>query len=243
MELSRGAQRHGKGAPWAVRPNSGPIVDDYQRSAGILDADGNWALAPAEAPWCGNFCGYCFRQAGFDMEGDLPGRLNAAGNVPGHKKLIFWSAQRLDHYFKHREGCRRLELPSLRTRMTPEECVAWLRDHLHPFGLRPGDLLLCTTRAGHLAHVAMVASYDPMTHELVTYEGNYRRRGAAVRWDLAEPGVLGFHRVDVVGRLPDSDFARDPRITAGAGPIPEIESGELVSGRHADDSLSPDPRS
>lgn len=234
IELARGVLRHGKGNPWAVTPNAGPIVDDYQRAAGVLDAHGNWSIPPSEAHWCGNFCGFNYRKAGFDMEGKLEGRLNSAGGVPGHKGLIFWSSLRLDHYWKHREGCERLEFPDHETSMTREECIAWLTAHLHPFAPRPGDLLLVTT-IRPMAHVAMVASYDPATYELITYEGNFSRRGAAVRWDLSEPGPKGFHRLNVIGRFPEADFVHDPEIPCdAASPDPEIEGAQVVSGRHDD---------
>jgi hypothetical protein len=237
FELARGVARHGKGNPWAVTPNAGPIVDDYQRAAGVLDAHGHWGIEQSEAHWCGNFCGFNYRKAGFDMEGKLEGRLNSAGGVPARKGLIFWSTLRLDHYWKHREGCERLAFPDHETSMTREECIAWLKAHLHPFAPRPGDVLLVTT-IRPMAHVAMVASYTPETFELITYEGNFSRRGAAVRWDLSSPGPKGFHRINVIGRFPEADFVRDPDVPCDAdSPDPEIEGAQEVSGRHDDDPV------
>jgi hypothetical protein len=84
-----------------------------------------------------------------------------------------------------------------------------------------------------MAHVAMVASYDPETYELVTYEGNYRRRACAVRWDLSQPEKAGFHRVNVIGRFPLDDFTMDPLVHPDTeSPDPEIEEGTSVSGLH-----------
>lgn len=234
-ELARGVEKHGYGNAWALTPNSGPIVDEYQRAAHVLAGKDTWVIGKDTSPWCGNFAGWAYRKAGFDMDGKLEGRLNSGGGQPGQKFLVFWSAVRLDYYFQRREGCKRLEFPYKAPAGKPAtqtECKAWLEENLHPFGPRPGDVVLVDTIRA-LSHVCMVASYDPSTFELVTYEGNYQRRAVAARWDLSDPGARGFGRLNVIGRFPEADFTNKPEIPPdAASPAPRIEDGQAVSGRH-----------
>src|SRR6185437_203272 len=194
-----------------------------------------WTIDQKKAPWCGSFCGWNYGMAGFDMKGKLDGRLNIDGKTPGRKHLIFLSAARLSLYLTRREGCKHLAFPSGaagKKLSTREHCVEWLEKELHGFGPQPGDVLLFDT-VGPLTHVGIVASYDPKSFELVTYEGNYQKRCAAVSWDLAKPGKQGFHRVNFIGRFPEADFAHEPRIRHDAhSPDPTIEQGDgSVTGR------------
>jgi hypothetical protein len=231
IELARGVALHGSAKPWVIDVNSGPIVDDYQRAAHILGGKRAWALPQDAAPWCGSFVAYCYRKAGFDMEGALSGRLNLDGKTAGQKFVVFWSAVRLNHYLTHREGAQRLAFPSSREAARKDDCIAWLKENLHPFGPLPGDVLLFHT-VSDLSHVGMVASYDPDTFELVTYEGNYQRRVAAARWDLSTPGAVGLGRINVIGRFPSSDFGLSPEVAFDMdSPSPTSEDGVFVPGR------------
>ena len=231
LELARGVALHGYAKPWAINVNSGPIVDEYQRAAHILSGRSAWALPQGSAPWCGSFVAYCYRKAGFDMEGALAGRLNLDGKTPSQKYLVFWSAIRINHYLTRHEGARRLAFPSVRAAARKEDCIAWLKDNLHPFGPLPGDVLLFHT-VSDLSHVGMVASYDPETFELVTYEGNYQRRVVAARWNLATPGAVGLGRLNVIGRFPSSDFGASPEVAFDTdSPAPTSEDGVYVPGR------------
>src|SRR5262249_36832726 len=154
-----------------------------------------------------NFCGWNYRKAGFDMDGKLPKELSVT-NTSGARKVVFWSTIRLDYYWKKSEGCKHLEFPYKdKKKRTKDECIAWLKDNFHKFGdngPQAGDVVLVTT-IGPMAHVGMVASYDPETYQLVTYEGNYANRGAAARWDLSDPGPKGFGRMCVIGRFAEKD--------------------------------------
>lgn len=239
VELDRGVKKHGKGKVWATSPNSGPIVDDYQRSAGILTGKGSWGLEQKQAHWCGNFAGYNHRKAGFDMDGKMPAKLSVTGTASA-RKLAFWSTQRLDHYWRSREGCKRLLFPYKKI-TSKDENIAWLKEHLHAFAPQPGDVVLVTTMAP-MGHVGMVASYDPETYEMVTYEGNYSNRGAAARWDLSAPGAKGFNRFNVIGRFAEGDYTNPAEVAHDAGsPDPDVEGARLISGRHEANPSPPAP--
>jgi len=78
----------------------------------------------------------------------------------------------------------------------------------------------------------MLAGYDPATYEAITYEGNYKSRGGAWRWDLGDPhspaagaGPRGFFRINVIGRFKESDFLADPGEVKPdeSSPDPDVE--------------------
>jgi len=238
LEFDRGVKKHGVGKVWATAPNSGPIVDDYQRAAGILNK-GSWGIDQKQAHWCGNFLGYNYRKAGFDVDGKMTGKQSVTGTASS-KKLVFWSTLRLDHYWKNTPGSKRLAFPYTKIQ-TREQNIEWLKENLNAFAPQPGDALLVTTMKP-LAHVAMVGSYDPETFEMVTYEGNYSNRGAAARWNLSDPGAKGFNRFNVIGRFPETDFVNPAEVAHdAASPEPTVEGARLISGRHEANPSPPAP--
>jgi len=218
-EISRGITQHGKGQPWEVpsRSNRGPVIDDYLRTvSGVASA----------AAWCGIFQGYNYIKAGFKTEGEIPAAWTPDGRPMG-RKTIFLSASRLMLYFT-KSGCKHLILPAKDASSRPKtraECAAWLAANLNPFAPVPGDLVLFDT-AKQYSHVGMIASYDPATFELTTYEGNLSDRASAWRWDLADPSATGFYRVNLFGRFMPEDFDADPEVPPESqSPEPVIEGG------------------
>jgi hypothetical protein len=241
IEIVAGVELYGAGKPWtAPKQNSGQMIDKYQRVTGVLTDKGQWTLPQASAPWCGSFCGFCLEKAGFDMGGPLDKRLNSGGGAP-FKRTAFLSAARLYEYLKNRgkfypEPAALLDFPpdrAVRKAMSKDARVRWLDENLRPFGPQPGDILLLDTIRTR-SHVGMVASYDPTTYELVTYEGNLGMRASAWRWNLSELGSTGvdFARLDTIARFPAADFTSDPATAPdAASPDPVIEPGIDNSGR------------
>ncbi|MGK3965421.1 hypothetical protein WMF38_14745 [Sorangium sp. So ce118] len=218
-EIARGVRQHGERQSWETTgSNTGPIVDDYL-----------WAFQMPPSPWCGMFVGYNCLQAGFSTEGQLPAELTTDGR-PVARKTMFQSAVRLMLYLQG-AGCPHVEFPKKGSGpRTRSECAAWLAKHLGGFRPRPGDILLCRTSLGEFKHVAMVASYDAATYELVTYEGNYHNRAGAWRWELSEPNDAGFYRINMIGRLKPEDFEeRFDGPADGPSPDPIVERGVSAS--------------
>jgi len=224
LEIARGVQCHGAGQPWETAgTNRGPMVDEYL---------GAFQSPASEAPWCGMFVGYSYMKAGFKRAGQLPASLTTDGR-PVPRKTMFLSAARMKLYLEGAD-CPRIELPpkSCADQFTTRSaCAEWLDRNLASFGPRPGDIVLFRTSRDY-THVGMVASYDPATYELVTYEGNYGNRASAWRWDLADPSEIGFFRINMIGRLRPDDFEAPCDVPPeGPSPDPTVEQGALASAR------------
>ncbi len=191
-QVDRGVSMHGQGTWETWGDDRGPLVNEYLQRVGI--EPGN--------QWCGCFVGTSFLDAGFDGETRIPADWTPAGR-PEPKRIVFLSAYRLRLFFE-KANCPRLEFPrsGLSSRDT---CAAWLDEYLATFAPVPGDVLLAHTHADY-SHVAMVASYDPTTYELLTYEGNMNGNAGLFRWDLSAPTVLGFYRINMLGRFRPEDF-------------------------------------
>jgi peptidoglycan hydrolase-like protein with peptidoglycan-binding domain len=214
IQIDRGVKQYGQGKSWEVPAgtNRGPLVEEYLTSVGL------WA----GNPWCGAFVGYNYLEAGFDGSGQIPSNWTP-DNHPEPRKIIFQSASRLHLYFQ-KSGCPCVEFP-LKGLTTRDACKKWLDEHLAPFAPQPGDIVLCHT-SGDYKHVAMVASYDPDTYALVTYEGNHDDRAGAFLWDLSDPRTLGFYRVNLIGRFTSTELTHSPQVPpSGPSPDPVIEQG------------------
>jgi hypothetical protein len=225
LEIARGHELHGAGKIWETAgSNRGPLVDQY------IQAFTKPATAP---PWCGMFVGYNYLKAGFKTAGQIPASQTTDGR-PVPRKTMFMSAVRLMLYLKGSDRPR-IEFPTKKAAAqftTRDACAAWLDQHLKAFAPQPGDILLCHTSSGDYTHVGMVASYDPATYALVTYEGNYGNRAGSWRWDLADPSDLGFFRVNMIGRLAPEDFEELCEVPPeGPSPDPIVEKGNAASAR------------
>lgn len=218
-ELARGIAFHGAGKSWENPPgsNRGPIVDDYLRLVSAV---------ASPAAWCGMFQGFHFiKNAGFDIAGQIPASWTP-DNRPMGRNTIFLSGVRLMLYFT-KSGREHVPFPGKTATTRPRtraECARWLDEHLGPFAPAPGDILLYDTVHPY-SHVGMVASYDPATYQLVSYEGNLGDRASAWKWDLADPTDLGFYRVNLIGRFSREDFRGPPPPLDGPSPEPTVEIG------------------
>ena len=224
IEIARGVAKHGPKKTWETKgKNSGPIVDEYQKYA--------CSTPSADAHWCGIFHVWNYGKAGFDYDRKLTKAESITGST-GTRKVIMWSTLRMIHYWKV-ANCKRLKFPweNFGKWKKKDDCVGWLQSNLNTFDPWPGDMLIVDTFKP-LAHVAMVASYDPSTFELVTYEGNYADRAGAFRWDLSRPDKKGFFRMNWIARFNESDFNRPPEVSPGGpSPDPEIEGTVMSTGR------------
>jgi hypothetical protein len=222
IDFAQGVNEFGQGKSWEKPDgsNRGALVEKHLRAC-----EGQPGYA-----WCGCFVGYNYVMAGFDTES----RLRADWNATGKEEdliTIFLSSIRLQYYFL-KSGSPHVTFATRDAATRPKnraECKDWLDKYLAPFAPQPGDVLLIHTSKDY-SHVGMVASYDPRSYELVTYEGNIKNRAGAFRWDLADPSMNGYYRINMIGRFRADVFTKPPQVSpSGPSPDPLVEAGNAAS--------------
>jgi hypothetical protein len=237
FELADGGKLHGTGPGkgWCTTGHMrGPLVDRYTGAAGDLGD-----------LWCGMFVGYCYKRAGLNWTGkarvQVPQFLSTGGS-------ICMSGSRLNTYFTKASGCKFVDFnkgnpwscygqskgghaagcKKFAYKMSRDQVVQWLNANLVPYDPWPGDIILFHAGyGGFCRHVGMVASWDPKTYKMLTFQGDADgsgpagTRAGAFLLDLSDP--QRFVSFDLIGRFHDSDFVD--------GTPPEVSP----------DSQSPDP--
>jgi len=222
IEIARGVAKYGEGK-WTTGPNSGPIIDQYQKAA--------YSTPGPNAPWCGIFQAWNYRKAGLKADEKIDKKFQYTG-VAGKRVMVFWSTGRLQYYWDAAKS-QSLRFPRENfSTWKRDDCVKWLKEKFNAFKPLPGDLLLVDTYKP-MSHVCMVGGYDPDTFTLITYEGNFGDKAAAHQWDLSAPTKQGFFRMNYIGRMLESDFGDPGEVKPeGPSPDPEIHGASTATGRY-----------
>ncbi len=222
IEIARGVAKYGEGK-WTTGPNTGPIIDQYQKAAYSTPGPG--------APWCGIFQAWNYRKAGIKADEKIDKKFQYTG-VAGKRVMVFWSTYRLQFYWDAAKS-QNLRFPREKIgTWKRDDCVKWLKANLNSYKPLPGDLLVVDTHKP-MSHVAMVGGYDPDTFTLVTYEGNFGDKASAHQWDLSAPTRQGFFRMNYIGRMLESDFGDPGEVQPeGPSPDPKIHGPSSATGRY-----------